>query len=486
MIKNIDIFEKDPIPKAVLKLAVPTVLSMIVTVLYNMVDAFFVGMTNNPSMFAAVNVATPVFMVLMAAGNIFGMGGSSFLSRALGQKKYDKVKNISSFCFYAALVAGIIGGLLVLQFMPQVLSAIGTTEGTEKFAREYLTILAYGGPIIVISTAFTNIIRGEGASKNSMIGMMAGTIVNIILDPIFILDELFGIKLLGRGVEGAAIATLAGNFVTLCIYIMHVVSKNSVLTINPKHFKVRDGILSGVLVIGLPASLTNILMSVSAIAENKLLASYFYTNVVSEGLAPLITTIVGGNPVYGDIPVAAMGVALKANMLTIFIQLGLGMGISPLVGYNYGARNFKRMKGIMKFAISANIIAGTVLTILYCIFAKQIVNIFSEDAAVVYVGRYMIYGLMTSMPFIGILFCLNFTFQAAGKGAQSLILAVSRQGFVFFPMLFVMNHFFGIYGIVYAQPIADIVSVIMALLMFMRLNKDFREIEAEMEALQIY
>ena len=310
--------------------------------------------------------------------------------------------------------------------------------------------------------------------------------MNIILDPIFILDELFGIKLLGRGVEGAAIATLAGNFVTLCIYIMHVVSKNSVLTINPKHFKVRDGILSGVLVIGLPASLTNILMSVSAIAENKLLASYFYTNVVSEGLAPLITTIVGGNPVYGDIPVAAMGVALKANMLTIFIQLGLGMGISPLVGYNYGARNFKRMKGIMKFAISANIIAGTVLTILYCIFAKQIVNIFSEDAAVVYVGRYMIYGLMTSMPFIGILFCLNFTFQAAGKGTQSLILAVSRQGFVFFPMLFVMNHFFGIYGIVYAQPIADIVSVIMALLMFMRLNKDFREIEAEMEALQIY
>ena len=163
MIKNIDIFEKEPIPKAVMKLAVPTVLSMIVAVLYNMVDAFFVGKTNDPSMFAAVNVATPVFMFLMAAGNIFGMGGSSFLSRALGQKKYDKVKNISSFCFYAALVAGIIGGLLVLQFMPQVLSAIGTTEGTEKFAREYLTILAYGGPIIVISTAFTNIIRGEGA-----------------------------------------------------------------------------------------------------------------------------------------------------------------------------------------------------------------------------------------------------------------------------------------------------------------------------------
>ncbi len=485
MIKNIDIFEKAPIPKAVFKLAVPTVLSMIVAVLYNMVDAFFVGKTNDPSMFAAVNVATPVFMFLMAAGNIFGMGGSSFLSRALGQKNFEKVSNISSFCFYGSLVVGIAGGAIILAFMEPILGAIGTTSGTAGFAREYLSIIALGGPLIVVSTAFTNIIRGEGASKNSMIGMMVGTVVNIILDPIFILDEIFGIKLLGMGVKGAAIATLIGNAVSLAMFIGHMLSKNSVLTLNIKKFKMGGGILAGVLVIGLPASLTNILMSVSAIATNKLLASYFNVEVVSESLVPLVTKFADGKPVYGDIPVSAMGAALKANMLAIFVQLGLGMGIAPLIGYNYGARNFKRMNGVMKFSIAANVVAGVVLTALYCIFAKQIIQIFSSVDIVLHIGRNMIFGLMTSVPFIGIMFCLNFTFQAIGKGAQSLILAVSRQGFVFFPMLFVMNHFFGIYGIVYAQPIADIISVFIALFMFLKLNRDFKEIEAEMEALQL-
>ncbi|MBR1616182.1 MAG: polysaccharide biosynthesis C-terminal domain-containing protein, partial [Treponema sp.] len=339
--------------------------------------------------------------------------------------------------------------------------------------------------LIVVSTAFTNIIRGEGASKNSMIGMMVGTVVNIILDPIFILDEIFGIKLLGMGVKGAAIATLIGNAVSLAMFIVHILSKNSVLTLNIKKFKIGGGILSGVLVIGLPASLTNILMSVSSIATNKLLASYYGVEVVSESLIPLVTTFIEGKPVYGDIPVSAMGAALKANMLAIFVQLGLGMGIAPLIGYNYGARNFKRMKGVMKFSIAANVVAGIVLTALYCIFAKQIIQIFSNVDIVLHIGRNMIFGLMTSVPFIGIMFCLNFTFQAIGKGVQSLVLAISRQGFVFFPMLLIMNHFFGIYGIVYAQPIADIISVFIALFMFLKLNRDFKEIEAEMEALQL-
>jgi len=192
MIKNIEIFEHTPIPKAVFKFALPTVLSMIVAVLYNMVDAFFVGQTGDPSKFAAVNVATPVFLFLMAAGNIFGMGGSSFISRALGEKNYDKVKNIASFCLYAGIFTGIAGGALILINIDWILSAIGTTETTAPFAREYLNVIAWAGPIIVLSNAYTNLLRGEGAAKNSMNGMMAGTIVNIILDPIFILDSFLG------------------------------------------------------------------------------------------------------------------------------------------------------------------------------------------------------------------------------------------------------------------------------------------------------
>lgn len=475
MIKNIDLFEKAPVPKAVLKLAVPTVLSMIVTVLYNMVDAFFVGLINDPSQFAAVNVATPVFMFLMAAGNIFGMGGSSFLSRALGEKKMDKVKSISSFCFYAGIVTGIAGGVIITALMHQILTAVGTTETTYGFARDYLQIIAYGGPLIVIGMAFTNLLRGEGAANASMFGMMAGTAANIILDPIFILDELFGIKLLGMGVKGAAIATLIGNAVSIFFYIFHIVSKNSLLSINPRFFKMGEGIASGVVSIGLPASLTNILMSLSAIVTNKLLASYYSVEVVEEPLRSLITTFSDGVPIFGDVPTAAMGVALKANMLVIFVQLGLGIGIAPLIGYNFGARNFKRLKSVMKFSILLNVVAGCALTALYFLFSKQIVNIFSKDEAVVNLGISIIHALMVSTPVIGIMFVLNFTFQAMGKAVQSLALAISRQGVVFLPLILALNRIFGMRGIVFAQPIADGIAVLIALAMFIPINRSFKK-----------
>ena len=474
MIKNIEIFESAPVPKAVLKFAVPTVLSMIVAMFYNMVDAFFVGLTNDPSQFAAVNVATPVFLFLMAAGNIYGMGGSSFLSRALGEKDYDKVKHIASFCLYAGIVTGIVGGALMLFFMDSILRAVGTTETTYGFARDYLSIVAFGGPLVVLSNAYTNLIRGEGSADSSMFGMMAGTAANIILDPIFILDELFGVKLMGWGVAGAAAATVIGNAVTLIMYFLHVVSKKSVLTVNPKYFKARNGILRGVLAIGLPASLTGVLMSLSAIVTNKLLASYYAVPIEHEPLLSHATTLLNGVAVFGDVPTAAMGVAMKANMLVIFVQLGVAMGISPLIGYNFGARNYKRMKSIMKFAVMVNIVVGLVLTAVYFAFTTQIINIFSNDLAVVDMGIVMIHALMFSSPVIGIMFVLNFTFQAMGKGIQSLILAVSRQGIVFLPLILILNRLVGLYGIIYAQPTADAIAVLIAFAMFLAMNRSFK------------
>lgn len=446
MLKNVDVFEKDRVSVAVFKLAVPTVLSMIVSVFYNMVDTFFVGRINDPDQVAAVSVVTPVFLFFMAIGNIFGIGGSSFLSRALGEKKVEKAKHISSFCFYAGIVAGIISGVLMFRFMHPILKAVGTSDNTYGYAYEYLSCIAYGGPFIVISCAFTNLIRGEGASKSSMLGMMAGTIANIILDPFFILPQF-----LGMGVKGAAIATVIGNIVSIAFYMFHVCSKNSVLSINPKMFKIEDGILLGVVAIGLPASLTNILMSLSNIIMNKLLAG------------------------YGDIPIAAMGIAMKANMLVIFVQMGLAMGIQPLVGYNYGAKNFKRMKAVMKFSILVDVIAGFSLALVYFIFTKQIVGVFMENEAVIAVGITMLRALMISSPIIGIMFILNFTFQAMGKAIPSFALALSRQGFIFLPLIFILRHFMGLSGIILTQPIADGCAIIIALVMFLYMNKDFKE-----------
>lgn len=454
MLKNIDVFEKDPIPKAVFKLALPTVLSMIVAVFYNMVDTFFVGRTGDPNQVAAVSVATPVFLFFMAAGNIFGMGGSSFLSRALGEKQYDKAKKISSFCLYAGFATGVIGAILMLTFMAQILNAVGTSENTFGFAKSYLSWIAYGGPAIVISTAFTNLIRGEGAAQSSMKGMMAGTVANIILDPIFILDSFLGIPCLGLGVAGAAIATIIGNLVSILFFFIHVCKPGSVLTLSPKYFAIRNGILKGVLLIGLPASITNILMSLSNILMNTFLVT------------------------YGDVAVAGMGIAMKANMLVVFVQLGLGAGVQPLVGYNFGARNFRRMKDTMKFAVLCNIIAGVVLTFVYFIFTRQIVSVFIGDEDVIEMGVKMLRALMYSSPFLGILFVLNFSFQAMGKAKESLALAISRQGFVFVPCTIIMNKLIGLEGLILSQPIADIGSILIAVTMFLFMNKEFRDMRS--------
>lgn len=458
MLKNIDVFEKLPVPKAVLKLALPTVLSMLVAVFYNMVDTFFVGQIGDPNQVAAVSVATPVFLFLMAFGNIFGIGGSAFLSRSLGEKNFERVKSISSFCFYAGIAVGVIGGILLFIFADPILSACGTSEFTIGFARNYLRWVAIGGPAIVISTAYTNLIRGEGDAKASMFGMMAGTIGNIVLDPVFILPNLGPVPCFGLGVAGAAIATVIGNLITVVVYMFHVTSKKSVLTISPSHFTLKNHIPSGVFAIGLPASITNILMSLSNIVMNKLLVS------------------------YGDVNVAGMGIAMKANMLTVFIMLGIGIGIQPLIGYNFGAKNFGRLKAVMKFAMLLNFVSGSVLTVVYFIFSEKIISVFISDASVITSGAMMLRALMTSMPVLGLLFIFNFTFQAMGKAKESLLLAVSRQGLVFLPVIFILRLILGLNGLIFAQPIADYFSVMTALIMFFRINRAFKTQEKIQES----
>lgn len=461
MIQNIEVFEKDPIPKAVFKMAVPTMLSLLVTVLYNMVDTFFVGQIGDPNQVAAVSVATPIFLLLMAVANIFGVGGSTFMSRALGEKKYDKVKNVSSFGFYCCIIAGLIGGAVFIIFADPILTTAGASEHTLGYARTYLYWIAWGAPFVVLANAFGNLVRGEGSSQISMIGMMIGTVANIILDPIFILPQVtvghWTVPLLNMGVGGAAIATVIGNAMTVVYFLLYIASGKSMMSLSPKQFKIGGGILAGVIVIGIPASLNNILMSTSNMFMNRFLVG------------------------YGDNAVAAMGIAMKANMLVAFVQLGLAMGVQPLLGYNYGAKNYDRMKAVMKFSIIVNVLLGTILMILYMAFTRQIVGVFIPNEAVITEGIRMLRALMISAPVLGIMFVFEFAFQAFGKAAQTLMLSVSRQGFVFIPMLFIGNALAGLNGIIYAQALADIIAVFISLGMFLALNKEFK---AEQQGLQ--
>lgn len=432
MTDNRQLFEKAPVAKAVAVMGVPTMISMLVVVIYNMADTFFIGQTGDPMQVAAVSLATPIFMVFMALGNLFGIGGSSAISRALGEKKEERAKNISSFCCYGSLGLGIIMALLFLVGMDGILKLIGASENTIDFARDYLTYIAFGGPFIMFGTAFGNILRGEGAAKESMIGNMIGTMTNIVLDPIMILG-------LNWGVVGAAVATVIGNMAASAFYLLYFLRKKSSLSIRFKDFKAGERIASGVMAIGIPASLNNILMSCANIVLNQVLIS------------------------YGDTPVAAMGVASKANMLLVLLQIGLCSGIQPLIGYNYGARNKKRLMQVFRFTGICAVIMGTLLTVVMVAAREMVIRAFINDAQVISYGIRMVMALQMSGPVLGILFlCIN-TIQGMGKAIPSLVLTICRQGLVFIPLVYILNGIFGLDGVVYAQPVADFISIVLSL-----------------------
>lgn len=448
--KNQELFERAPIPRAVAVMAIPTIITMLVVVIYNMADTFFIGQTGDSMQVAAVSLATPVFMVFMALGNLFGIGGSSAISRALGEKKLEHARHISAFCCYGSLGLGVIMMVLFLPMMTPILRMIGASANTINYAREYLLVIAIGGPFIMFSTAFGNILRGEGAAKESMIGNMIGTVTNILLDPILIL-------ILGWGVAGAAIATIIGNMAASLFYVSYFVGKKSMLSIHLRDLKLEGHIVSNVTAIGIPASLNNILMSFANIVLNNVLAS------------------------YGDAPVAAMGVAMKANMLVVLLQIGLCAGIQPLIGYNYGSGNAKRLKSIFKFTGICAVIMGTVLTLLMIVAREGIIRAFINDPAVVDAGIEMMIALQISGPVIGILFlCIN-TLQGMGKALPSLILTVCRQGLVFVPLVIILNALFGLDGVIFAQGTADYISIVISVLICLVVFKNMhhRELEAD-------
>ena len=447
---NRELFEEAPVPKAVALMAVPTMISMLVVVIYNMADTFFIGQTGDPLQVAAVSLATPIFMIYMALGNLFGIGGSSAISRALGEKRMDRARNLSSFCCYGSIGLGIIVAALFIAGMDLILKLIGASANTIEYARQYLTYISFGGPFIIFATAFGNILRGEGAARESMIGNLIGTVVNIVLDPVMILG-------LGWGVTGAAIATVIGNIAASAFYLVYFLRKKSSLSIKLKDFKMGERIASGVASIGIPASLNNILMSFANIILNQALVG------------------------YGDTPVAAMGVAMKSNMLVVLLQIGLCVGIQPLIGYNYGARNKKRLMSVFKFTGFVSVIMGTILTLFMIVARKTMIQMFINDAEVVQYGIQMVVALQLSAPFLGILFlCIN-TIQGMGKALPSLILTICRQGLIFIPLIFVLNAMFGLDGVIYAQPAADYLSIVVAILICAHLFRtmDHREEKAE-------
>lgn len=421
------------VSKAVAKMAIPSVISSLVTVVYNMADTFFVGQTGDALQVAAVGLTNPIFILLMAFANMFGMGGSAIASMALGEKNEKRTKNTSAFITYGSFFVGILFMLVLYLFMNPILHLFGANAQTYELAKGYTFHIAYGAPFVIWSAASSFVVRAEGASKEAMIGSMIGTIANIVLDPIFI----SGLRM---GAAGAAIATTIGNMLASLYFLWYFLKKSNVFSIHPKYFTFRNHILTGVCFTGLPTAIFSVLMSVSMIILNQILVS------------------------YGNAPVAAIGIVFKANMFVIFLQMGLANGVQPLLGYNYGAGNQKRFMDVDHFTKKCCIIIGVLSTAAFFVFREPVIRMFISDSDVVYYGVKMLVGYILSGPFIGILFANMNCLQSTNNAAYATILSVLRQGLLFIPLLYLLNALFGVNGVAFGQSLTDGITVILSII----------------------
>ncbi len=430
-----------PVWKAVLTNSIPAMISMTMMLIYNIADLFFVGQTGDPLQVAAVSLATPIFLFFMAFGNVFGVGGTSVCSRSFGSGNIDVVKKTSAFCILSSAGIGIIVSVLVFFNGDIVVQMLGASSEVSEMVYSYIQIISFSGAFIMISGCMSHLLRSEGRAKEAMMGMMLGNIVNIILDPIFILT-------LEMGVIGAAIATMIGNMSAGTYYIIYLLKGNSLLNAKIKNYSLEKDMVKKVLSIGIPASMATMLMSVSQIVLNSQMTQ------------------------YGDMAVAGIGIATKVSMMTSMLFIGLGQGVQPLLGYCIGAKNELRYKSIIKFSLIFAFGLSAFLTIFCYIGLEEIVGAFlTHPQAFDYAYSFSEIRLTTSFLF-GMYFVLLNALQAAGAVKSSLTVNVSRQGLIFIPAVFILGGIFGELGLILAQPVADILSFILVVTLYLNASKN--------------
>lgn len=452
-ISRTELFETAPVSRAVLKLCIPTVLSSLVMVLYNLADTFFVGMLNDPVQNAAVTLAAPVLLAFNAINNLFGVGSSSMMSRALGRKDYETVSRSSAFGFYCAALSGLLFSLLVAVFQEPLLRLLGADSVTAQATSEYLFwTTTLGAAPSILNVVLAYLVRAEGSALHASIGTMSGCILNIILDPIFIMPWGFDMK-----AGGAGCATFLSNCVACLYFAVLLIAKRgkTYVCVDFRKFTFDRRIAGGVCAVGVPAMIQNLLNVTGMTVLNNFTAS------------------------FGEQAVAAMGIAQKLAMIPMQVSQGLSQGVMPLIGYNYSARNLKRMKGALVFTAKISLGAIICATIAYLVFAGPLIRSFMSDPQVVAYGEQFLRGLCLAQPFLCVDFLAVGVFQACGLGRNALIFAFLRKIVLEIPALLLLNRLFPLYGLAYAQFSAEFVlacaAVIVLAKMFSRLAVEFGE-----------
>lgn len=450
MNENRELFEDIPVPRALAKLAVPTIISQLITMVYNLADTFFIGSTKDPYKVAAATLAYTLFFILNALSNLFGIGGGSLISRLLGENRPEEAKKVCAFSFYGSFVVALLYSLACLAFMGPLLDLLGASEYTLGYAASYtFWVVVVGGVPAMLSLTMSHLLRSEGCAGQASFGLGMGGILNIVLDPLF----MFVLLPEGQEVTGAAIATMLSNVAALVYFAVAFarLRGRTVLSLSPARILPGARYAGTVFAVGLPSAIGNFLSCASNLVINKLASN------------------------YGDIPVAALGIVKKVEMLPMNVGMGLCQGMLPLVAYNYAAKNFKRMKETVRDASVCGMGFAVLCVAVFELFAGATIRIFIDDADTVAMGAVFLRINCLATPLMIWNFHISFMFQAVGKGTQSLVLSSCRTGLVQIPMLYAMNALVGLNGLAWTQLISDGVTLIIAVALYRKFIREFEE-----------
>ncbi|NRG26831.1 MATE family efflux transporter [Bacillus circulans] len=427
--ENLYYFEKAPIAKAVAHFAIPMMLGMSMTVVYSILNAYFIGFLQDAAMLTAITLALPVFALIMAFGNLIGMGGGTYISRLLGEKNYYRVKQVSSISIYSSMLLGLLIIIITVPFIDSIVSLLGSSLHSFDYTKQYVLMLIIGSPFIILFFTMEQLVRSEGAANVSMIGMILSVAINIVLDLLFI----FVLKL---GIMGVAAATILSNIMA-CIYFSYYMGKKSkFLTLSFREFSFEKTILKHILTIGVPVFLMNAFMGVTALFFNHFMM------------------------IYGDKAVAGYGISSRLQQFPEFFIMGVCEGVVPLIAYSFTADR-KRMKKVLAF--TSKLILGMAVLFGLIIFftSSNLIGLFTNDIELITVGSYILKVTFLSMFLSGFTFLIIGMFQATGQGTAAFVMAFV-QGLVLIPILFFANFTFGFHGVVWSLFIADSITFIVA------------------------
>ncbi len=448
--QKIMMMRDEKIPKVLLKLGVPTMIGMMVSALYSVVDAYFVGWLGTSQM-GAVSIVFPIVQIIVGLGMTFGSGAASYISRLLGEGKPDEANRTASTALFSSLFVGIAAITIALCFLDNILVGLGATETIFPYAKEYAVIYVTGAILNIFNITMNNIITAEGRSKLTMLAMLIGGGLNVILDPIFIFP-------LGFGVRGAAIATVISQAVTSCLYLWFIIGKKGYLLFSPRLFSFSGKIYSEIFKVGVPIFVFQLLSSTTMGLSNT------------------------AAKVYGDSAVAAVGVVTRLITLDTYVVFGYMKGFQPVVGYNYGAKNYDRVQEAMKVSLIWATAFCAIMALLMIVIPKQIVSLFSDnDAVLIDIGARMLRANGIVITLFGFEQVYMSLFLAMGRGREGGILSVSRQGLFFIPAILILPRLFGLDGIIWAQPAADLLTVILTAALAVGINKKLKVLKQNLQ-----